>query len=80
MTLRRVDPISFGKIAGVVYAIFGAVAGIFVTAFSLLGAAFGMSMGQPEEAWLGLLFGVGSLILMPLFYDLIGFVMSLLMA
>ena len=67
MTLKRVDPISCGKIAGVVYAIFGALVGIFVSLFSLLGVAFGMSTGQSEEAWLGLLFGVGSIIFMPLF-------------
>ena len=38
MTLKRVDPISCGRIAGVVYAIFGAVAGIFFTLFRCLGS------------------------------------------
>ena len=39
-----------------------------------------MSTGQAEEAWLGLLFGVGSIIFMPLFYGLFGFIRTLLMA
>ena len=39
-----------------------------------------MSTGQAEEAWLGLLFGVGSIIFMPLFYGLFGFICTLVMA
>lgn len=74
MIVRRVAPISAARIAGVLYAIFGFIAGCFISLFSLVGSAF-----APKEAGLpGMLFGVGAIILLPIVYGLLGFIFSLI--
>jgi hypothetical protein len=74
MIVRRVGPLSAAKIAGVLYAFFGFIAGCFISLFSMVGAAF-----APQQAGLpGMLFGVGAIILLPIVYGLLGFVFSLI--
>ena len=74
MIVRRVSPLSVAKISGVLYAIFGLIAGCFISLFSLVGSAF-----APKDAGLpGMLFGVGAIILLPIVYGLLGFIFSLI--
>ncbi len=74
MVVRRVGPLSVAKISGVLYAIFGFIAGAFISLFSVVGSAF-----TPDNAGFpGLLFGIGAIILLPIVYGLLGFVFSLL--
>ena len=47
--------------------------------FSLAGAAFGARAGD-DGAFLGALFGVGAIILLPIFYGCMAFVMTLIQA
>jgi hypothetical protein len=48
--------------------------------FSLLSAAIGAANSESSDALLGLLFGFGSVIFMPLFYGILGFVFGLIAA
>jgi len=77
--LKRIGPISAAKISGALYAILGLFFGVFVSLFSLLGLT-AASQAQPGGEFLGLLFGVGAVILLPIIYGLLGFVSSLIMA
>ena len=79
MVLKRIGILSAGKIAGLIYACFGLLVGAFFSLFALIGSVAGMSAGE-EEAAFGLLFGVGAVIIMPLFYGFIGFVGGLISA
>ena len=76
MTVRRIGVLSVAKVMGILYAGLGLLVGSVFTLFALLGSAIGMASGE-EGAIFGLIFGVGAIILMPLFYGTIGFIVGL---
>jgi hypothetical protein len=73
--LRRIGVLSAAKMYGVITAIFGLFIGAMFSLFSLVGGA----MAGAEGAW-AMIFGVGAIIIVPIFYGLIGFVSGGLMA
>ena len=73
MELKRVDPMSCAKIAGIIYALIGLLAGGIFSLVAVMGAAVG---GSAESALGGLLFGVGAVIFFPIFYGLVGAIAS----
>jgi hypothetical protein len=79
MVINRVGPLSAAKLAGTLYAILGLIFGAIVSMVSLAG---GMAAGndEPGAAAMGAIFGVGAVILLPLLYGCLGFLMTLLMA
>jgi len=79
MTITRVGPLSVAKVAGLLYVVIGLIAGGFVSLFSLAGAAMGAGAGN-DGALFGALFGVGAIILLPIFYGCLGFIGTLIMA
>ena len=78
MTITRVGPLSVAKIAGLLGVVIGLIAGGFFSLFSLAGAAIGG--GGDDGAMFGALFGVGAIILFPIFYGCMAFVMTLIQA
>ena len=76
-TIRRVGVLSVGKVMGMTYALFGLIAGAFFALFSFFGTAFSAAMaesaGDSGAAIFGALFGVGAIIILPIFYGIIGF-------
>jgi hypothetical protein len=72
--LRRIGPLSFAKISGLLYALGGLIAGAFVSLFSLAGAATSNFGGS----WFGPVFGVAAIILLPVLYGAMGFVGGLI--
>ena len=74
--IKKIGVLSLGKILGIVYAIIGLIFGVFITLFSLTGATF----SQSGAGLFGHLFGVGAIILLPIFYGVLGFVGGLIMA
>jgi hypothetical protein len=77
MTIKRVGPLSCAKIAGTLYAVLGLVVGIFVSLAALVGA---FASNRGDAGGLGVLFGVGAVVAIPVFYGCIGFVGTLVMA
>jgi hypothetical protein len=77
MVIKRFDPLSCAKIAGVLYAIFGLFFGAIVSLISVLG---GLASAKPPGFAFGALFGVGAIILLPVIYGGMGFVFALLSA
>ena len=80
MTITRVGPLSAAKVAGLLYVVIGLVAGDSVSLFAMAGAAIGAGSGNGDGATFGALFGVGAIILLPIFYGFFGFVGTLIMA
>ena len=67
MIIKRIDPFSAGKVAGVAYAFLGLLVALFV---ALLGSAIGGGvMGN---------FGMAALIVFPILYGVIGFIATAL--
>jgi hypothetical protein len=81
-TIRRFGPLSVGKIMGATYAALGLIFGAVFSLFAILGATAGMMSqhqgGGGEEAVFGLIFGVGAIIFLPLFYGFMGFLSGLI--
>ena len=77
MIIRRVGPLSFAKLSGMLYAIMGLIFGGIV---SLIALAGGFGSNTSAGAGMSALFGVGAVVLLPIFYGLIGFVGTLIVA
>ena len=70
MIIRRIEPMSAAKLAGFIYAVLGFIVGLCFTLLSFMGGLAG-SMGAA-----GALFGVGAVILLPIFYGILGFIVT----
>jgi hypothetical protein len=80
MTITRVGPLSVAKVAGILYVGIGLVFGCVVSAFAMIGG-FAASAADADGAGpMAALFGVGAIIFLPIFYGVLGFVGSLIMA
>ena len=77
MVISRVAPLSLAKIALVLHALMGLVFGAFVSLASLAGAFWAPG---GEGTFMGALFGVSAVIVLPIFYGCMGFVVSLVTA
>jgi hypothetical protein len=75
MVITRVAPVSVAKIAAIVYVVLGFIFGAFVSLATLLGSVGGG--GGPLGRGL---FGLGAIVVLPIVYACIGFVMTLIMA
>lgn len=76
MVIRRIGPVSAAKIAGVLYAMMGFVFGGIFSLLSIVTGAF-----APNQAGFpGMIFGAAAIIVLPIFYGILGFVMTLIMA
>ena len=78
MILRGVGAISLAKILGLLYAVLGLIVGFIFTTVSLAGLAFADAGGL--EGIVAGLFGIGAVVLLPVFYGAMGFVMGLITA
>lgn len=76
MVIKRIGPLSLAKIAGLGYAILGLVFGACFSLIALAGFAASKSGGVAA----GALVGVGAIIILPILYGAIGFVMTLVSA
>jgi len=77
MVLRRVGVLSAGKILGAMYVVLGLFFGGIFTLMSLIGATAMMAEGG-EGALGSVLFGVGAIIIFPIFYGVMGFISGLI--
>jgi hypothetical protein len=76
MTVKRIGPSSCGKLMGGLYALLGLIIGGIFSLMSLIGA----TLGGSEQGAIALLFGVGAIIILPVFYGLLGFIGGVIMA
>jgi hypothetical protein len=74
MIVRRVGPLSLAKISATLYVVIGLVIGGVISLVSVVGGA----MAGTDAGPMGMLFGAAAVVILPLFYGGIGFVMSLI--
>lgn len=78
MVLTSIRVSSLVKVLGCIYASLGLIIGVLLAIASLLGAAVGSAVMGSSEPWVGLIFGVGAVIALPIFYGVIGCIVGLL--
>lgn len=72
MQIKKIEPLSAGKLLGTMYALLGLLIGGIFTLLALVGVAAG---GGGGDAALGsIIGGIGAIIIMPLFYGVLGFI------
>lgn len=76
MVINRVGPLSAARIAALLYALIGLLAG---AAFSVASVAGAFANGD-GGAIAGMLFGIGAIIVLPIAYGVMGFIGTLLMS
>jgi hypothetical protein len=76
MIVRRVGPLSVAKISGVIYAIMGLIFGAIISVISLVGGA--LAPQGTDAGMAGMLFGAAAVVILPIFYGVLGFVMTLI--
>jgi hypothetical protein len=76
MVLKRIGVLSAAKIVSAVYAVFGVLGGLFFMGLSFLGIA----ANEELPPFIGVIFGVGAIVVLPLFYACLGFVFGALSA
>ena len=77
MIIKRIGPLSFAKLSAVLYAVMGLFVG---GVFSLVGLAGGFASEAAGAAGMGAIAGVAAIILFPIFYGVMGFVLTLFAA
>lgn len=75
MIINRIGPLSFAKLSAMLYAILGLVLGGI---FSLVALVGGFASDTAGAAGVGGIIGVGAVIVFPILYGLMGFVMTLI--
>lgn len=82
MIVKRIGVLSLGKVMATIYGGMGLLFGLIFSFVSLLGLAFGAALqdGSGLESMFGLVFGVGAVVFLPVFYGLMGFLGGLLIA
>ena len=78
MVVKRVGVLSLAKILGLFYGSIGLVAGIVFAVLALFGVAIGVAADESLAPLAGLLFGAGAVVILPLFYGALGFLVGLL--
>ena len=70
MIVRKIGVWSAARLYGAVTATMGLFFGVILALFSMVGA--GLAGPDQGPAWLGGLFGVGAVIILPIFYGVMG--------
>jgi hypothetical protein len=75
MVIRKIGVGSAARVAGALYAAIGLVMGCIFAGISLVGAGFvANSSNNDVPAWIAPMFGVGAIIVAPIFYGLMGLI------
>jgi hypothetical protein len=77
MVIKRFEPLSVGRIAGVLYAAIGLVVGVIVSLAAMIGGFAGHS---EFGALTGGLVGIGAIIVLPIFYGVLGLIVAVIAA
>jgi len=79
--IRQVGVLSVGKVGGIVYGCIGLLAGAIFAMISVLGGFAGLLSDQGQAAGVvGMFFGVGAVIVLPVFYGCLGALMGMFVA
>jgi hypothetical protein len=72
MVIKSVGILSVARFASAIYAIFGLIAGFFLSLMALAGAGISEEVSS-QASWLGPFFGLGAVLALPVIYYVLGF-------
>ena len=75
MIVRRVGPLSFAKVMGALYVLMGLLFGALISFISVVGGA--LVPHDERSGMAGALFGAAAIVVLPIFYGVLGFLASL---
>jgi hypothetical protein len=75
MVIKRIAPLSCGKVAGVLYGVMGLFVGVLVSVATTIGGLVG---NDAFGAMAGGLVGIGAIVLLPIFYGGLGFLVAVI--
>jgi hypothetical protein len=80
MVIKRVGPVSCAKLSGILYALLGLVFGGVVSLIALVAGNMlsGASGSGGMGGGMGALMGVGAIVVFPILYGIMGFVVTLI--
>ena len=79
--IREIGVLSFGKVAGIVYACIGLIAGMILALVSMLGGFAGLaSDGGRAAGFLAMCVGAGAVFILPVVYGVLGSLVGMLVA
>ncbi len=78
--ITRFGPLSLAKFLGCLYSCIGLIIGLILAVFALFGSAIGAVSSGSGAPWLGVFLGVGAVIILPVFYGIIGLIGGLIVA
>jgi hypothetical protein len=80
MIIKRVEPSSCARVAGVIYAALGLIFGAIFSLFALLGMVFSSTQRTLTQSTvsplIGGIIGIGAIVAFPICYGLMGFVFA----
>jgi hypothetical protein len=76
MVIRRVNPLSVAKVAGVLYALMGLLIGGMLSLFFMAVGNGANLSDRPGGAFLGMLFGAGAIVVFPIGYGILGAIIA----
>jgi len=79
MQLKRIGPLSLARLAAGLYGAIGLLVGIVVALAALVGVSIGGAAGESSPL-IGLFFGVGAVVFLPLMYGVLGALGAVLIA
>ena len=79
MVITRVNALSVAKVAALLYAGLGLIFGALFSLIGMVGVGAALA-GTEGAGFLSMIFGVGAIIIMPICYGLIGFIISFISA
>jgi hypothetical protein len=81
MVIRKIGVASAAKVFGTLHAIWGLIFGACIALFALVGSGIAATHSDdPVPGWLGAMFGVGAIIVLPIFYGILGAIFGALTA
>lgn len=72
--IKRINPVSFAKLEGILGAIIGLIAGIILAVFGSLIGSLAPQVGGIGAPRIGAEFGIASIIILPIMYGIFGFI------
>lgn len=81
MVIRKIGVASAAKVFGTLYALWGFIFGAIVAMIALAGAGIGAATSEDQlPSWLGAMFGVGAIVVLPIVYGVMGAIFGALTA
>jgi hypothetical protein len=75
MVITRISPMSCAKVSGLLYAVIGFLVGAVISLFMMtIRTAMPQDEVGPMAPMFGALFGIGAIVMMPIFYGILGFI------